>query len=44
VARLLSLVSIGYEGRNLDELIEDLLEQQVNVLVDVRLNPILPKR
>jgi hypothetical protein len=43
VARLLSLVSIGYEGRNLDELIEDLLEQQVNVLVDVRLNPISRK-
>ena len=43
MARPPSLVSIGYEGRNLDDLIENLRAQEVNVLVDVRLNPISRK-
>jgi uncharacterized protein (DUF488 family) len=31
------LVSIGYEGRTIDELVHELQNQQVEVLVDVRL-------
>ena len=38
------LVSIGYEGRDVDELIRQLGSLKVNVLVDVRLNPISRKR
>lgn len=37
------LVSIGYEGRGVDELIEYLRRENVAVLVDVRLNPISRK-
>lgn len=37
------LVSIGYEGRDADALIEELATNGVNVLVDVRLNPISRK-
>ena len=37
------LVSVGYEGRNADELIRFLRSTQVDVLVDVRLNPISRK-
>ncbi len=38
-----SLVSIGYEGRDLAELVRDLQSQRVTVLVDVRLTPISRK-
>lgn len=38
------LVSIGYEGRDVDDLIRSLLLQNVQVLVDVRLTPISRKR
>lgn len=37
------LVSIGYEGRSVEELISYLLAEGVDVLVDVRLNPISRK-
>lgn len=37
------LVSVGYEGRNADELIQFLRVSKVDVLVDVRLNPISRK-
>lgn len=37
------LVSIGYEGRSVDDLVNSLLKQDVQVLVDVRLNPISRK-
>jgi len=37
------LVSIGYEGRNLDDLVSQLVVNAVDVLVDVRLNPISRK-
>ena len=37
------LISIGYEGRNLDALIEQLKVSNVNTLVDVRLNAISRK-
>lgn len=37
------LVSVGYEGRDADELIEFLRSSHVDVLVDVRLNPISRK-
>jgi len=38
-----TLVSIGYEGRTVDELIIQLHEQGVRVLVDVRLTPLSRK-
>ncbi|UUW90304.1 DUF488 domain-containing protein [Pimelobacter simplex] len=37
------LVSVGYEGRDAAELLHFLSEANVNVLVDVRLNPISRK-
>lgn len=37
------VVSIGYEGRSAAELIEALRDQQVTVLVDIRLTPISRK-
>lgn len=39
-----TIVSIGYEQRTLDELIGLLLDHDVDVLVDVRLNAISHKR
>lgn len=39
-----NLVSIGYEGRDVESLIRSLKAQNVQVLVDVRLNPISRKR
>jgi uncharacterized protein (DUF488 family) len=39
-----SLVSVGYEGRDLDGLIDRLVELDVSVLVDVRLNAISRKQ
>lgn len=38
------LVSVGYEGVDLDAFIQDLLDQGVEVLVDVRLNAISRRR
>ena len=38
------IVSVGYERRSLEDLIEMLTRNQVDVLVDVRLNPISRKR
>lgn len=38
------LVSIGYEGRDVDQLIQTLRNQDVQVLVDVRLTPISRKK
>lgn len=37
------LVSIGYEGRTVDELVRELVDRQVDVLVDVRLTPLSRK-
>lgn len=37
------LVSLGYEGRDVDELIRELKSQSVTVLVDVRLTPLSRK-
>lgn len=37
------MVSVGYEGRDVQELIQYLLSARVSVLVDVRLNPISRK-
>lgn len=37
------LVSVGYEGRDADELVGFLRASQVDVLIDVRLNPISRK-
>jgi hypothetical protein len=37
------LVSVGYEGRDADDLVGFLRSAEVNVLVDVRLNPISRK-
>lgn len=37
------LVSIGYEGRSVEELIDDLRRESVTVLVDVRLTPLSRK-
>lgn len=37
-------ISVGYEGRELDTFVDDLVAQRVQVLVDVRLNPISRKR
>lgn len=38
-----TLVSIGYEGKTVGDLVAQLLEQDVRVLVDVRLNPLSRK-
>lgn len=38
-----TLVSIGYEGKSVDELVAMLLAQHVRVLVDVRLTPLSRK-
>ena len=38
------LVSVGYEGRDADELIKMVSEQGVRVLVDVRLTPLSRKK
>lgn len=38
-----TLVSIGYEGKTVDDLVARLLEQGVRVLVDVRLTPLSRK-
>lgn len=38
-----TLVSIGYEGKSVDDLVTQLLEQGVRVLVDVRLTPVSRK-
>lgn len=38
-----TLVSVGYEGRSVDDLIAQLVEQDVRVLVDVRLTPLSRK-
>ncbi|WP_396912834.1 DUF488 family protein [Mycolicibacterium sp.] len=38
-----TLVSIGYEGKSVDDLVAQLLEQGVRVLVDVRLTPLSRK-
>ncbi len=37
------LVSIGYEGRSVDDLVAELQQQGVDVLVDVRLTPLSRK-
>jgi uncharacterized protein (DUF488 family) len=37
------LVSLGYEGRSVDELVARLLSKSVTVLVDVRLTPLSRK-
>ena len=36
--------SVGYEGRNIDEFISDLIRRNIDVLVDVRLNAISRRR
>lgn len=38
-----ALISVGYEGRDLDSFVRELVEQGVQVLLDVRLNPISRK-
>lgn len=38
-----SLVSVGYEGRSIDELVDRLQAENVQVLVDVRLTPLSRK-
>lgn len=38
-----ALFSVGYEGRSLDELVNELHEHRVTVLLDVRLNAISRK-
>ena len=38
-----TLVSIGYEGKTVDDLVAQLLDQGVRVLVDVRLTPLSRK-
>jgi uncharacterized protein (DUF488 family) len=37
------LVSVGYEGRSLDQLVERLLAQRVDILVDIRLTALSRK-
>ena len=39
-----SLVSVGYEGRDLDDLIDQLRDLKVSVVIDVRLNAISRKQ
>lgn len=43
MATLPNLVSIGYEGRTSDELVKALVDAGVEVVIDVRLNPISRK-
>ncbi len=43
-SRIPSLVSIGYEGRTVDELVRQLIDNEVDVLVDVRLTPLSRRR
>src|SRR3954471_17458392 len=43
VAAIGTLVSIGYEGKTVVDLVAQLLEQGVRVLVDVRLTPLSRK-
>ncbi|WP_254189085.1 DUF488 domain-containing protein [Nocardia noduli] len=38
-----TLVSIGYEGKTVGDLVAELVEQEVRVLVDVRLTPLSRK-
>lgn len=38
------VIGVGYEGRALDQFLQDLLDQGVAILVDVRLTPISRKR
>jgi uncharacterized protein (DUF488 family) len=38
------LVSVGYEGRSVDELVSELIANHVDILVDVRLTPLSRKR
>ncbi|CAN5397422.1 hypothetical protein BH09ACT10_BH09ACT10_06510 [soil metagenome] len=38
-----ALVSIGYQGRDIDDLVTQLIANKVNVLVDVRLTPLSRK-
>lgn len=38
-----ALVSLGYEGRNVEDLVAQLLDESVTVLVDVRLTPLSRK-
>lgn len=42
--RIFEIVSVGYERRNVEEFVELLSVNRVDVLVDVRLNPIPRKR
>jgi uncharacterized protein (DUF488 family) len=42
--RATGLVSVGYEGRSLDDFVAGLVEQGVTRLVDVRLTPISRKK
>ena len=42
--RLTGLLSIGYEQRSVDQLVEALKSHQVSVLVDVRLTPVSRKK
>ncbi|SON60269.1 hypothetical protein MSIMFI_01763 [Mycobacterium simulans] len=41
--RVQFLVSIGYQGRTVDELVRHLIDNDVDVLVDVRLTPVSRK-
>ena len=43
VAATGTIVSIGYEGKTVEDLVVQLLEQDVRVLVDVRLTPLSRK-
>lgn len=38
-----ALISVGYEGRTVDDLVQDLRRESVKVLVDVRLTPLSRK-
>ena len=38
-----TLISLGYEGRSVGDLVDDLLRQSVAILVDVRLTPLSRK-
>ncbi|GBE67803.1 hypothetical protein MFM001_42650 [Mycobacterium sp. MFM001] len=38
-----SLVSVGYQGKSIDDLVERLVAQHVQILVDVRLTPLSRK-
>ncbi|HPG14405.1 MAG TPA: DUF488 domain-containing protein [Microthrixaceae bacterium] len=39
-----TIISIGYEGRTLDEFVDTLKQHRVQVLIDVRLTPLSRKR